>query len=1136
MTFSFILKRMLQQWRIMLMLLIAMCLMTAFFALGPLYLRYTNQVLLTYLFQHRQIHEDSIVLSSDATFGTIEDRIIDSELGSLLLYTRNFRRSSYDGNVSATNLTCGTQVDQCNQLFTFEDYFAELVTLVEGRLPQPRQTGDASQFVEVAITKTVAEKAGLQIGSEYHMANFGFRLDVVIVGIVEINDANDYFWVGNRLFVTGATILREFRPARYDWGMVIHPDEYRSAYQVSEYISFVKFLKLDLTKITAANVDAAREAIDIVPVRIQNARPESVQVVNGPSRLLTRHATQLESSEGMIIFLSTGLLFLMLYNLLATGQMVLQTQAHEWAMLRSRGGGIRQLVQMQFLPAAILGLIAGATAIIFSRALLAAVAYVGPYGDIIESRDTIWEIDMPETSYRLAALAALGCVLIVTYPAARTARLNSLAQKQQVSRPILKPRWAVLFMDVGLFALGLMFMLRLYWTIGGDFSHLLQNVVAAPGEIIETVRQNLRNTDQLKDPFNMAAPVFLLAGGALFWLRIFPLMMRAISAGANRLSRLGIPLAVWNVERNTAHYGQFVLVLIGTMAVGTASVSLQHTQKIGAWQVARQETGGDIRLDLAVGEADVLAAAWNEPDEVQNSAALMVTGFRANNVSTMETVYIIGVDNQEFARAFPDLAPGIEDLHALAPVGLPLPSTAQQLLVPIWSESIATERYPEPKVALNAYLIDALGFPYVVNLTQTAQSVTTPPAEWVELSGDMPTTGQPPYHFWRLGIATEQRDRRFFDHTIYLGQWETVDADGTTTAINTYATDEQWVSSASIYPFIGPWTMLDPEHEFIKETSPELVDWEGVTALKVGYEGERAFSANRIYEPSVTINAPLMGPVPVIISPEFTRVFRGTGEDLPNAKIAPLQVGDVRAVSFNVGLRGNLLFELEVAGIVDQFPTFGATAQDIYMIAPLGSMRFLFNQRFRDEADLIDVNQVWINLKEQAEPSAALRQNIEALPGVTDTTYAWTRYGEILREPIPNTIAGMFFAAFWISLALSLVNFAFYMIITAQQRSFSFGVLRSIGWNLNHIWRLLFFEQLVLIIPATLIGTLLGIGLAYLLLPFIALSGTLALRLPTLQLSGIVLILVVGFVVLLTFIGLWLRRMSLQQIMRLGEE
>ena len=116
---------------------------------------------------------------------------------------------------------------------------------------------------------------------------------------------------------------------------------------------------------------------------------------------------------------------------------------------------------------------------------------------------------------------------------------------------------------------------------------------------------------------------------------------------------------------------------------------------------------------------------------------------------------------------------------------------------------------------------------------------------------------------------------------------------------------------------------------------------------------------------------------------------------------------------------------------------------------------------------------------------------------------------------LPNAITGMLFAGFWVSLSLSVLDFGFYLVVTARQRLFTFAVLRSLGWNAGHIWRLLLIEQVTLVTPALIIGSIIGAGLAYLLLPFLALVGQETLRIPWLQLVGMLTILALSFTALM---------------------
>jgi len=82
---------------------------------------------------------------------------------------------------------------------------------------------------------------------------------------------------------------------------------------------------------------------------------------------------------------------------------------------------------------------------------------------------------------------------------------------------------------------------------------------------------------------------------------------------------------------------------------------------------------------------------------------------------------------------------------------------------------------------------------------------------------------------------------------------------------------------------------------------------------------------------------------------------------------------------------------------------------------------------------------------EERVPRAELRSTLSELPGLVVVNYAWVRYEEMQRNPLANAVSGMLFAGFWVSLALSLLDFAFYMAETVRRRATTFGVLRALG-------------------------------------------------------------------------------------------
>jgi hypothetical protein len=511
-------------------------------------------------------------------------------------------------------------------------------------------------------------------------------------------------------------------------------------------------------------------------------------------------------------------------------------------------------------------------------------------------------------------------------------------------------------------------------------------------------------------------------------------------------------------------------------------------------------------------------------------------------------VNLFGVLPDQVPVAFGAIEDAVQPLTGISapPVpGLALPDDAVTLQAQVYALPQTNPDDPAVAVKLTAYLQDALGVPLRVQLSQpqivsladtpggnpdATGDIPTPTEEWLTFEGALPDTGTPPYHLMRVGINSTAGNLDAFEHTIYIDRIATQDVFGTATALESFEDGATaWTGTSVTNPYAASWTDTTSGLSRVAGLEPVAVSGEtpaidGEHALRLDYLMGKVGGRQR--EPSVVVNQPRLDRLPVVINAAFAEDYKG--RSISND---PLESGDERNVILNVGT-GTIELGYRVVGVIDDIPS--VEENEPVMITHLDLIRPVINQ-VATTSSYFDQNEIWLALPDR-EPSADLQQEVGNIEGVENVIWAWDRYGEIQREPLPSAVAGMLFAGFWISLLLSLLDFAFYLIVTAKQRLFTFGVLRSLGWNSGHIWRLLFVEQVALITPALIIGSLIGAGLAYLLLPFLALVGQETLRIPWLQLAGLLAALALSFTALMGIAAIFLRRMSVNQVLRLGEE
>ncbi|MBN2305074.1 MAG: ABC transporter permease [Anaerolineae bacterium] len=1203
MTFSMILKRMRREWRSLAILLLAVCLLTGFFALGPFYIRAVTDVGLRVELDSAPPEDRLISLIIDGEPITPESlAVVSEQLGDLAVDYVDYIRADYtppatQGSLDTPGLATSGYVfrygdpvtpvsprtNRAYQPFAFS-HMPEILTLVEGRWPvrlpppadvNPVGLSDAEQHarqigiynrgqVEVIVTSAVAAEAELELGSRIVLGTLypdgsGRTASIVVVGIVDPIDPTAPFWQGNRSFLEGVEVDTGLGVFRYDFGMATIPESYNDWLRdVVPGSSYIYKISTNTDTISADNIQEINDSLQILQSRLSAYHP-GISVLSGLTSLLEGYSADVSDTEGPIILLSGAILVMLLYHLINTVALVLEQQGPEWSALVSRGANVRQLVGMQLVTVGMLGLLGLIAGPLLSILFMRLLERYGPLSTALGGR-SLGAIGIPNISIYLSIGAAVAAVLVLTLPAFPAARRSLLSLKQLVSRPPTRPAWARYALDLILILIGIAFLLRLYYMVGGNFGDLLNNVIAAPGDVVELIADNLTETGGLNDPFNLLGPALMLTGLALLWLRLFPLLMDGLSRLFRNSRHLTTPLAVWNVSRDPGHYAQLVLLLVGTLALGTASLGLRETRDRGAWNTARDETGGSVRVETVPYRLDVNDVEWDEMDGVSTAAAFMrVVGDPGS--TAQYNVNIFGIDPDSTASAFSVLKPvadPLRDVEIPPAPGMELPDNAYMLTVQVYSLPQARDEDPAISVHLTAYVQDALGVPYRVvleppNLAVMADDISggadegetdppTPVEEWLTFEGLMPERGQRPYQLIRIGINSRQSNIDAFEHTIYIDRIGSQDIFGTTTPLESFedtgSTDagiesNDWHEAQFANPYAASWVSSTSNVSRVRgvlltPATNTIEPIDGPTALRLDYRMGRVGGQNR--EPSLVVNSPDIGRLPVIVNRAFAEQFAGTGA-YRSITDEPLAVGDEKNIVLNIGT-GSVELGYRVVGVVDEFPTMGdklpMMATHIDLLQPVVNQAAASNNYFT-------FNEVWMELPDR-EPSDALKAEIAGLDGVNNAAFAWDRFKEIQREPLPSAIEGMLYAGYWVSLLLSLLDFAFYLVVTARQRLFTFGVLRSLGWNAGHIWRLLLIEQITLITPALIIGSLIGAGLAYLLLPFLALVGHESLHLPWLSVGGLLLILVVSFTVLMGIAAVFLRRMSVNQVLRLGEE
>lgn len=260
--------------------------------------------------------------------------------------------------------------------------------------------------------------------------------------------------------------------------------------------------------------------------------------------------------------------------------------------------------------------------------------------------------------------------------------------------------------------------------------------------------------------------------------------------------------------------------------------------------------------------------------------------------------------------------------------------------------------------------------------------------------------------------------------------------------------------------------------------------------------------------------------IPVLVSETF---LESTASSLGDT--TEMRVGD---------LRGNVT----IAGVIRGFPTVAADSAGI-VIADLATVAM---HHFEPGRTIVGPDELWLEVDSTAiEPVAeALSQDPFVSRSVDSRS---ERAQSLLSDPVALGNIGSLSLGFVAAAIFAGIGFIVSAVVSARERITEFALLRALGLSPRQLARWMSLEHGVLLVISLIGGTLLGLALAWLVLPLISVT-----QQATQVVPGVIVVvpwqtivlLELGIVVVLfavvAVLALVLRRGGLGSLLRLGED
>ncbi|MDD6883701.1 MAG: FtsX-like permease family protein [Eubacteriales bacterium] len=292
------------------------------------------------------------------------------------------------------------------------------------------------------------------------------------------------------------------------------------------------------------------------------------------SSLLTEFQKTERKVRTTLWVLQTPIFVLLAAFIFMVSRQMLDMEQGEIAVLKSRGAGRGQVINIYFVQSVVIALMALAAGLPLAMFLVQVLGSANAFLEFVRRSALSVEIDAEAVTYAVAA--AVFSVAAMVLPVFRYSRFTIVGQKQKKHKKSNAPLWQKLFLDV--LALGV----AIYglYTFGNQREILAQRVMEGAA----------------LDPLLFLSSSLFMLGAGLLALRILPMVVWTIFTLFKRFWSPALYTSFVKVLRTRNQQGFIMVFLIMTIALGVFDASAARTINSHDEQNLRYTIGADIVL------------------------------------------------------------------------------------------------------------------------------------------------------------------------------------------------------------------------------------------------------------------------------------------------------------------------------------------------------------------------------------------------------------------------------------------------------------------------------------------------------------------------------------------------------------
>ena len=381
------------------------------------------------------------------------------------------------------------------------------------------------------------------------------------------------------------------------------------------------------------------------------------------SDILTLYLAKAARVAVTLRILQVPIYALLLAFLFMVSRQMLELEAGEIAVIKSRGASRGQIIGMYAMQSLMLSGIGLVLGLPFAMLLCQMVGSANAFLEFVSRRALHVRVDREVLKYALAAAGA--SMVFMVLPVFRHSKVNVVARKQSKGWFASQPLWQKLFLDVICLGVSLYGLYSFY----GQREILAQKVQDGAG----------------LDPLLFLCSSLFILGAGLLAIRCIPLLVAAVYRLGRKHWSPPLYTALLYVLRTRNSQGHILIFLVVTIALGifnaqtARTINQNETDRIGytyGADIVLQEVWRDNSQQVEDDPLGMTKLKYTEPDfgryqtleGIESVTKVLwdekgtLSARSADSLNQQVTATIVGIHTKEFGQTV-DFKDGLTDIH-----------------------------------------------------------------------------------------------------------------------------------------------------------------------------------------------------------------------------------------------------------------------------------------------------------------------------------------------------------------------------------------------------------------------------------------------------------------------------------------